>query len=49
MEDGVTDLVRKFEESEESTRSAREKAERDRDYRDHKQWTDAEELSLIHI
>lgn len=39
-------FVRQFEDAEDSTREAREKCERDRDYRDGKQLTEAEEKTL---
>src|SRR5262245_15518927 len=42
----VGDLVRLFEESEDSSYDARKQAERDRDYFDHKQWTDSEVATL---
>ena len=45
-DEGVTELVKMFEEAEHSTRDAREKAERDRDYYDNKQWTAEEEQAL---
>lgn len=44
--DDVTEMVRRFEESEQATQTAREKAERDRDYYDGKQWTADEEKDL---
>lgn len=42
----VTDACRRFEESENATRDARQLSERDIDYRDNKQWTEAEEKAL---
>lgn len=42
----ISDLVKRFEESEQMTRPAREKSERDRDYYDGKQWTSEEEKAL---
>lgn len=38
----AADRATRFEDAENSTREARKLAERDRDYRDNKQWTDAE-------
>ena len=45
-EEVLTQLVSYFEEFEEGTRDARALNERDRDYNDHKQWTDKEEAAL---
>lgn len=41
-EELLSTLVSYFEEFEEQSRDARAKSERDRDYTDHKQWTDSE-------